>query len=93
MHVMEHGETCTLEKFSVPKVFENSENSEISKKAVLTSELLEKIRNSFKFGTRQEFIDLLVKEGVKPAFASRIFHLLVDEGKLGIDPEGYWRWI
>ena len=90
---MEHGESCTLEKFSVPKVFENSENSEISKKAVLTSELLEKIRNSFKFGTRQEFIDLLVKEGVKPAFASRIFHLLVDEGKLGIDPEGYWRWI
>ena len=74
MHGKEHGENCPPKKFSVPKVFEKCEISEISKKAVLTSELLEKIRNSFKFGTEQEFIDLLVKEGTKPTFASRIIN-------------------
>ena len=39
------------------------------------------------------FVDLAVETGLPQEEANSLFKQLVDQGALGVDPEGFWRWI
>jgi len=58
------------------------------------AEVLEtKLRSTFRKGTQEDFEKLAMQEGsLKGNEAGTLFARLRDEGKLAVDPEGWWTW-
>lgn len=57
-------------------------------------ELEEDLRESWRKGTTEEFIELIQqKSDLKEAEAKRFVAKLIDEGKMGYDPDGWLKWL
>ena len=57
-------------------------------------ELEEDLRKSSRKGSTEEFIELIQqKSGLKEAEANRFVAKLIDEGKIGYDPDGWLKWL
>jgi len=59
----------------------------------LISAVIPKLRSSFSAGSQRDFEDLATKHGLTQEEAQSLFNRLVEEGMLGLDPEGFWRWV
>jgi len=52
------------------------------------------LRAQFEKGTEQEFEELVMKAGDQTREeAEKLFNRWVHDGRLAMDPEGWWRWI
>jgi hypothetical protein len=51
------------------------------------------VKIEFTAGTQQECEELLVKHGLSHEEAEKLFNRLVDDGMLGLDSDGFWRWV
>jgi len=58
------------------------------------SEFESRLREKFLFGTQQDFENLAkqLDPNITQSETESLFEKLVDEGKLAMDPEGWWRW-
>ncbi|RLI00130.1 hypothetical protein DRO19_00310 [Candidatus Bathyarchaeota archaeon] len=70
-----------------------SSSNGTEQKQLVFSELIRCLRSKFTKGTEEDFVDLAVKQGITEDEAQNLFKKLVDEGRIGRDPQGYWRWI
>lgn len=68
-----------------------TEKNRISR-TLLTQEVLGQLRKGFQKGTQHDFETLAQDVGLNQEEAERLFQQLVEEGKLAMDPEGWWCW-
>jgi len=72
---------------SLPEIFRGSEPLPIK-------DILSKVKIEWTTGYESDFIELAMKLGeLTREEARQLFNSQVEEGKILIDPQGYWRWI
>lgn len=76
-----------------PEITCVSENPVISHNSLTVKEVIEKIRPVFVEDSQEQFQRLAMQVGnLTETEAERLFTRLVDDGKLGMTPEGLWKW-
>ncbi|MCD6446154.1 hypothetical protein J7L49_05165 [Candidatus Bathyarchaeota archaeon] len=95
-----------FKRFTLPEIYESqvwgiqkteqkklphTANSHISQPE--TERLIETLRGKFDSGTELDFEVLAEQLGLSEQEANSLFWQLVNEGKLGRDSSGYWRWV